>query len=425
MARVTKRQVIPTANRSGPPEKTGLYVRATNGLKLRDRRVRRLVRRMFGAMRWLEPSDRPACHAWAELEVLATRVYAELRDQGLLNARGEARRLLHDYRQLRQAQATLSAEHCPKSGLSVLSWRRSVLFWRANKVVQNQAHKKRRDDDQQSGRYVIDSEIDATINHSGVSKDQEDKNNSAKTAYPYQRKGQKSHDQSQSATTWRGFMGLVVQIRTLCDSLWAGAVGFKPTGRGVAAETKIIRLGTQGTQTAAYIAGISGSSVMGGDAVVVNSSGRLGMVMSSARYKKDVRDMGTKSADLLKLRPVTYRYKNDPTGTLQYGLVAEEVARVYPELVSYGADGKVMTVHYLTLTAMLLNELQKQAIENQRQARQIHQLTERSAQESERIEQQAIQNQRLSTQVAQLKGMFEQAMAAQRGPRSLAAAFNR
>ena len=53
-------------------------------------------------MRWLEPSDRPACHAWAELEVLATRVSAELRDQGLLNAQGEARRLLHDYPQLRQ-----------------------------------------------------------------------------------------------------------------------------------------------------------------------------------------------------------------------------------------------------------------------------------------------------------------------------------
>ena len=88
------------------------------------------------------------------------------------------------------------------------------------------------------------------------------------------------------------------------------------------------------------------------------------MVMSSARYKRDIRDMGGRSGGLLKLRPVTFRYKSDPTGALQYGLVAEEVAKVYPELVSYGFDGKPMTVHYLMLSAMLLNELQKQASEN-------------------------------------------------------------
>ena len=72
---------------------------------------------------------------------------------------------------------------------------------------------------------------------------------------------------------------------------------------------------------------------MEGDALVVSGGGKLGIVMSSARYKHDIRDMGAKSADLLKLRPVTSVYKNDQTGTLQYGLVAEEVARVYPELV--------------------------------------------------------------------------------------------
>jgi hypothetical protein len=71
--------------------------------------------------------------------------------------------------------------------------------------------------------------------------------------------------------------------------------------------------------------------------------------------------MGSNSAGLMKLRPVTFRYKNDPSGTLQYGLLAEEVARVYPELVTHGADGKVQTVRYLELTAMLLNELQEQA----------------------------------------------------------------
>ena len=107
---------------------------------------------------------------------------------------------------------------------------------------------------------------------------------------------------------------------------------------------------------------------MTGNAVVVNSSGKLGIVMSSARFKRDIHDMGSSSAALMKLRPVTFRYRNDPEGIRQYGLVAEEVARIYPELVSYGADGKVETVNYLTLTSMLLNELQKQTRFDERQA---------------------------------------------------------
>ena len=110
---------------------------------------------------------------------------------------------------------------------------------------------------------------------------------------------------------------------------------------------------------------------------MVSSAGRLGMVMSSARFKRDIQDMGSRSGGLLKLRPVTFRYKNDPSGALQYGLVAEEVAKVYPELVSYGPDGKPMTVRYLMLSAMLLNELQKQATENQRLMAQVSRLSAR------------------------------------------------
>jgi hypothetical protein len=193
---------------------------------------------------------------------------------------------------------------------------------------------------------------------------------------------------------------------------------------GVAAESNSIRLGTEGTQKATYIAGISGAVVIGSD-VVVAANERLGIVMSAARYKHDFHDMGWESSRLLKLRPVTFHYNNDPRNTLQYGLVAEEVAEVYPELVTHGPAGKVMTVRYSMLSAVLLNELQKQARENQPQARQIQQLTDCSAQQAERIVQQAGQNQRLAAQLAQLKGMFEQAMAAQRGTRSLAAAFSR
>ena len=77
---------------------------------------------------------------------------------------------------------------------------------------------------------------------------------------------------------------------------------------GAATDSKAIRIGTQGTQTTAYFAGIYGSTVKG-DAVLVTSAGKLGMVMSSARYKRDIRDMGSRSGGLLKLRPVTFRYK--------------------------------------------------------------------------------------------------------------------
>ena len=103
---------------------------------------------------------------------------------------------------------------------------------------------------------------------------------------------------------------------------------------GVAAESNTIRIGTQGTQTATYIAGIFNSSASG-DAVEVSNTGQLGMVMSSARYKRDIHDMDEASSNLMKLRPVTFRYKDDPQGIKQYGLVAEEVEKLYPELVIY------------------------------------------------------------------------------------------
>ena len=89
---------------------TGLYVRAQPGLKLRDKKVERLARKMRAVMPWLEPSDAPAVRAWAELEYLAGHVYAALRGFGVLNREGEARRLLDDYRKLRQTQVVLARE---------------------------------------------------------------------------------------------------------------------------------------------------------------------------------------------------------------------------------------------------------------------------------------------------------------------------
>jgi len=118
-----------------------------------------------------------------------------------------------------------------------------------------------------------------------------------------------------------------------------------------------------------------------GDAVLVSSTGQLGMMMSSARYKRDIHDMDAASSNLMKLRPVTFVYKQDPKGERQYGLIAEEVARVYPELVVYGTDGKVVSIRYHELIPMLLNETQKQVKLIEKQAGQINKLSAQVAEE--------------------------------------------
>ena len=131
---------------------------------------------------------------------------------------------------------------------------------------------------------------------------------------------------------------------------------------GVAAESGTIRIGTVGTQSATLIAGISGATSSGGVGVFVNSSGQLGTMTSTRRVKEDIREIAEESDGLMKLRPVAFKYKPqiDPTGLAQYGLIAEEVADVYPDLVAYDRDGRPETVRYHLVNALLLNEVQKQ-----------------------------------------------------------------
>jgi len=90
--------------------RTGLYVKSASGMRVRHRKVRRLVERMRAEMPWLEASDLPACRAWAEFEILGAHAFSELLGAGLLNAEGELRRLLSDFRQLRQVQLTYAKE---------------------------------------------------------------------------------------------------------------------------------------------------------------------------------------------------------------------------------------------------------------------------------------------------------------------------
>lgn len=148
-----------------------------------------------------------------------------------------------------------------------------------------------------------------------------------------------------------------------------------------ATESDTIRIGRNQTET--YIKGIYNATATGGTAVYVNSNGKLGTVTSSRRYKEDIEDMGDASSNLMKLRPVAFHYKpeySDGPRTRQYGLIAEEVAEVYPDLVLYDPKtGHPQTVSYHLINAMLLNEVQKQYKENQDQQRRIDDLEKRLA----------------------------------------------
>jgi trimeric autotransporter adhesin len=138
------------------------------------------------------------------------------------------------------------------------------------------------------------------------------------------------------------------------SNIVAGSNDIESGGAGATDESNTIRIGNNSRQNTTYIAGISATGVSG-STVEVTSSGQRGVLISSTRYKRDIRDMGGASAGLMKLRPVVFRYRSDPNGQRQYGLIAAEVARVYPELVDYDNDGKPLMVRYLELNTMLLN----------------------------------------------------------------------
>ena len=150
------------------------------------------------------------------------------------------------------------------------------------------------------------------------------------------------------------------------DNLTTGNDNIEIGSQGVAADDSTIRLGTQGTQTDTFIAGVSNSAITGVD-VVVSTNGQLGVAASSLRYKRDIRSLENRSQGLWQLRPVTFRYKQDPQGQRQYGLIAEEVAKVYPELVVHDNKGQIQSVQYRELIPLMLNELQHQQAEMQHQ----------------------------------------------------------
>jgi len=145
---------------------------------------------------------------------------------------------------------------------------------------------------------------------------------------------------------------------------------------GVATEANTIRIGTEGTQAATFMAGISGATVPSGVAVIIDSSGHLGTTKSSARFKEEIKPMENASETILALKPVTFRYKHelDPDGIPQFGLIAEQVEKINPDLVARDEKGQVYTVRYDAVNAMLLNEFLKEHGKVQEQEATIAQL---------------------------------------------------
>jgi len=192
------------------------------------------------------------------------------------------------------------------------------------------------------------------------------------------------------------------------SSLTTGSNNIAIGNIGVAGESGTIWIG--GSQTRTFIAGIRGVTTVNANAiaVVVDSAGQLGTLSSSRRVKDDIADMGEVGSTLMKLRPVTFHYKTDrsPAGrTLQYGLVAEEVAAVAPGLVAHSADGRIETVYYQFLAPMLLNEYQRQQRTIEAQTARIAELEQDRRMQTARIE--ALENQ--AAQMAGLLGRLERA----------------
>ncbi|MGH8444349.1 MAG: tail fiber domain-containing protein, partial [Solimonas sp.] len=173
------------------------------------------------------------------------------------------------------------------------------------------------------------------------------------------------------------------------------------TGYG-GVENNTMRLGS--VQTRTFLAGVAGVPLSGAS-VVITSSGQLGVVASSARYKQDIKEIDDVAGRLAKLRPVTYRYKAEP-GAVHYGLVAEEVAEVMPEIVVRNQDNKPESVQYQELIPLLLQQVQKQREQNARLEAEVAQQREEAVrQKVAMIRQQAeIADLRLSleTRLAQL-----------------------
>ena len=162
-----------------------------------------------------------------------------------------------------------------------------------------------------------------------------------------------------------------------------------------------------------------------GGAVFVNGAGQLGVQISSARFKDEIKPMGKASEALFALKPVTFRYKKqiDRQGIPQFGLIAEEVANVNPDLVVRDKNGELLTVRYDAVNAMLLNEFLKEHRKNEQQEETITQLKfsaakERASAARQQEEIKALAGQ-LKAQAAQIQRVSAQVQLSKPSPQTV------
>jgi hypothetical protein len=181
------------------------------------------------------------------------------------------------------------------------------------------------------------------------------------------------------------------------SNLTTGSHNIDIDNDGVEGESGTIRIGQNQFHQATYLAGVAGQVVgLGGSTCYVDNDGKLGVFLSARRYKENIQQMDDESGAVYALKPVTFRYKRefDKSGTPQFGLIAEEVAAVNPDLVTCNAKGEMSTVRYEAVNAMLLNEFLKEH-------RKVEALEATVAQQHKDFE----------TAVAELKGQIQKVSA--------------
>ena len=178
---------------------------------------------------------------------------------------------------------------------------------------------------------------------------------------------------------------------------------------GANADDNTIRIGLEGTQTQTFIAGILGNGPFGCDVTIDPVTGQLGVsaCISSERFKKDIDSMNKASEAIFSLKPVTFHYKNDKTYIPQFGLIAEEVAKVNPALIAVDKEGKPYSVRYQQINAMLLNEFLKAHRKVQEQEATIARLTSTDAKQEAMIANQQKQIEALTAGLQKVSAQLE------------------
>ena len=193
------------------------------------------------------------------------------------------------------------------------------------------------------------------------------------------------------------------------QNLTTGSNNIDIGNAGLAGDPGFIRIGTSGTQTNAFMGGIFGVSVPNGLGVVVDGTGRLGTVPSSERFKAATKPTDKVSEAVLALKPVTFHYKRllDPKSVPQFGLVAEDVAKVNPDLVARDERGEIYTVRYDAVNAMLLNEFLKEHKKVEERQPIIADLKATVARQEKRFTEQQTQIEALASGLQKVSAQFE------------------